>query len=251
MKKPYLKKYGTIAGFTIWIVDGNYIRRTIDEEFTNFDHHHYVHFIPKNEFWIDQGYGRGEEKYYIEHMLVEYWLIRDGRSHLEASKKAELIERRERSKSIMLKKIIKKKMHRKEIIRKIHKTLLKKYSKILNVWIVNGDLVRDLFFINFTEGGHDKVYPFIPENEIWIDDEVIPKERKFILLHEIHERNLMLQGWSYDLPKKKVHGKKSLKSAHFSASELEYFCRHHPHQTDKKIKEEFEKLSSLLVVSPK
>lgn len=242
MKKPYIKLYGTFSNFTVWIVDGDYVRSTLDEEFTNFDHHYCSHFIPKNEFWIDKEYGKGEERYYIDHMLVEYRLMAEGKSYLEASHRAELIERRERSKSELLKKAIKKKMHRKDIIRKIHKTLLKKYSKTLKVWIVNGELVRDLFFVNFTEGGHDKVYSFIPENEIWIDDDVNPKERKFILLHELHERNLMLQGWSYDLPKKNLHGKKSLKSAHFSASELEYFCRHHPKQADKKIMEELEKL---------
>ncbi len=57
---------------------------------------------------------------------------------------------------------------------------LKSYSRKVKVWIVDGEAVRDLFFIDFTEGGYDKVYPFIPSGEIWIDDDVFPRERKFI-----------------------------------------------------------------------
>ena len=115
---------------------------------------------------------------------------------------------------------------------------MKKYSGEVKIWVVNGELVRDLFFLDFTEGGHDLIYPFVPKNEVWIDDDVSPKELKFILLHELHERNLMIKGWTYDLhdertaiekinKKAKIH-----RSAHGSASRIEYFCRKNPSKLD-------------------
>ena len=143
-----------------------------------------------------------------------------GMSYKKATDLSDLIEKRERKKYELLR-LPKKK----DQMKKIHKILLKKYSDKISVWIVNGRLVRDLFFIDFTEGGHDKVYPFIPENEVWLDDDVAIRERKFILLHELHERNLMSKGLVYE-------------KAHRKASELEYFCRNNIKKLDKKIKEE-------------
>lgn len=215
MKKPYIKKYGKISKFTVWIVDGNYIRENIDEEFTNFGQHYRFRFIPKNEFWIDKEYGIGrEERFFIDHMLVENRLMGEGKSYNNALNKADMIERSERQKL----KIIKKK---EVLIKKVCRKLLKKYSKNnLKVYIVNGRLVRSIFFIDFTEGGHDKVYNFIPKNEIWIDDDVNPKERKFILLHEVHERNLISKGLKYQ-------------EAHKESSEIEYYYRHNPKKIDK------------------
>ena len=146
----------------------------------------------------------------------------------EASKKADLFEKKERKKIDFIKKGIKKNYKNQEYIKKIHKKLLKSYSKNIKVWIVDGELVRDLFFIEFTEGGHDKVYHFIPKREVWIDDDVSKKEIKFILLHELHERNLMSKGWNYQ-------------KAHRDSSRIEFFCRHHKKELNKKLKEELEK----------
>ena len=73
----------------------------------------------------------------------------------------------------------------------IHERLWKKLENGLTVWIVNGRLVRSVFDIDFTAGGHDHVYEFVPEKEIWIDDAIIEQERAYVLLHELHERNCM------------------------------------------------------------
>lgn len=230
MKKPYLKKYSKISDKTVWIVDGKYIRGKLDEEFTSFGHHLRFKFIPKNEFWIDKEANDGEEQFYIDHMLVENRLMEEGKSYEEAADKADKKEQKERKRSKLANRFLQSKIKKDAIIKKIHKKLLKKYSKKIKVWVVNGELVRDLLFVEFTEGGHDKVYSFVPKNEIWIDDDVSKKEIKYILLHEMHERNLMCKGWSYD-------GKKS---AHKSSSEIEYFCRNHPNFLDKKLKKELE-----------
>ncbi len=243
MKKPYIKKYCTFAGFDVWIVDGNYIRTNVNEEFTNFGHHYRFDFIPYNELWIDEEHGGDDEKkYYIDSMVSLINALKKGFSYSDAVRIADIIERRERSKDDFILGKMNKYEHDEELIKKIRKTLLKKYSGKVSVWIVNGRLVRDKLFVDFTEGGHDKVYPFIPENEIWIDDDISVEERKFILLHEIHERNKMVEGWCYyvDEKRKRVINKGVHHSAHMSASFIEHHCRLHPKEIEEYLKKEIE-----------
>lgn len=70
----------------------------------------------------------------------------------------------------------------------------------LPVYVVNGELIRNTIDIDFTCGGNEAVYPnYVPKNEIWIDDALGPLDRTATLLHEIVERNLMInKRWSYD-----------------------------------------------------
>lgn len=236
MKKPYISKYKEAAGFSVWIVDGEFIRTNIDEEFTNFGQHLHFDFIPEKEFWIDKEYGGdNEEEFYIDHMLVETRLMKEGKSYDEAIEKADKLEKKERMNALIVAEKKEKKLHKQEIIEKIHKELWKKYSNDkIKIWIVRGDLVRDFFFIDFTEGGHDKVYSFVPHNEVWIDDDVNPEERLFVLLHEVHERNLMVKGMPYYIDDK------NQESAHRSASEIEYFCRRNPEKLKDNLMKEIE-----------
>lgn len=229
MKKPYLKRYTSISGFTVWVVDGKYIRENIDEEFTNFGANYRFKFIPEKELWIDKEYGEEKEiDYYVLSLMTMIKLLSKGKTHKQALEIADKIEQRERKKSLHFKAI----KQEKDKIQKIHKKLIKEYSKgKIKVWIVKGVLVRDLFFLDFTEGGHNKVYSFVPENEVWLDDDLSRKERKFVLLHELHERNLMSKGWKYT-------------KAHFDSSDIEYHCRHHPEQTSSAIKVELKKANS-------
>jgi hypothetical protein len=235
MEKPYIEKYKEISGFTVWIVDGAHIRTNTDEEFTNFGQHFNFKYIPEKEFWIDKEKTPGEEDYFIEHMLVEHRLMKEGASYKEAYERADRAEKRMRHKSQEVKALMEIK-DKEELLQKIHKRMLEEYSKGVKVWIVDGNLVRSLIFIDFTEGGHDKVYSFIPPKEVWLDDDLVQKEIKFVLLHELHERFLMAQGWPYYTPRK---------SAHVESSEIEYHCRHHPEELDDKLKEEVEKNAQL------
>jgi hypothetical protein len=97
----------------------------------------------------------------------------------------------------------------------LHVRLWKKLETPVSVWIVDGRLVSNVFDVDFTESGHDYVYEFVPENEVSLDNDLNEAERPYVLLHELHERNLMAQGWNYD-------------RAHADASKIEYHCRHHP-----------------------
>jgi hypothetical protein len=210
MKKPYIKKVDQIGRLTVWTVDGQYIRKNIDEEFTNFGQHYRFRFIPSHEFWIDKEHGLGEQQFFID-MALE---------------KADDVERRERRKSEFVREI--SRLPKKDIIENIHKRLLKKYSGTVRVWVVKGELVRSLYFIDFTEGGHDKVYHFVPKNEVWLDDDLGPGERRFVLLHELHERHLMTLGQPYS-------------KAHRSASRIEYHCRAHPEELESDLRLEAQK----------
>lgn len=213
LKLPYLQKDEIRGNFQVWIVDGSYIRGKIDEEFTNFGQHYRFPYIPENEFWIDHEAKHDERKFFIEHMIVENNLMAKGLPYEKAIVQADLKERSERRKAGDLRHTVPKDTLPDPA--SVHERLWKKLENGVSVWIVNGRLVRSIYDIDYTEGGHDYVYEFVPENEIWIDDAIIEAERGYILLHELHERNLMAQGLPYS-------------KAHADSSRIEYICRHHP-----------------------
>jgi hypothetical protein len=211
---PYLQRDETRGEYQVWLVDGAYIRGHIDEEFTNFGQHYRYPYIPDKEFWIDQEAGHDERTFFIDHLLVEHDLMLKGASYADALMQADRIERRERRRAGDVRKLTLQGKTLPDGV-SVHERLWKKLENGVRVWIINGRMVRSGFDIDFTAGGHDHVYEFVPEGEIWIDDAIEQKERGFVLLHELHERNRMATGESYS-------------TAHNESSRLEYHCRHHP-----------------------
>jgi len=214
LRPPYLQKDENRGGFQVWIVDGSYIRSQVDEEFTNFGQHYRYPYIPENEFWIDQEAEHDERCFFIEHMLVENRLMAGGMSYERAIVEADRAERAERRKAGDVRRVTGSGKHLPDP-HTVHERLWKKLENGVSVWIVNGRLVRSVFDIDYTEGGHDYVYEFVPQNEVWIDDALVEAERGYVLLHELHERNRMAQGWPYS-------------KAHAESSQLEYHYRRHP-----------------------
>jgi hypothetical protein len=214
LKTAYLEKADQRGDFAVWIVDGSYIRGHFDEEFTNFGQHYRYSYIPLKEFWIDKEAQHDERKFFIEHLLTEYDLMSKGISYDQALPQADKRERIERRRAGDVQKLT---QHGKKLPdgHDVHDRLWKKLESGLKVWVVNGRLVRSVFDIDFTEGGHDYVYEFVPQNEVWIDDAIVEQERPYVLLHELHERNRMSTGWIYS-------------KAHAESSHIEYRCRHHP-----------------------
>lgn len=214
LKPSYVRQIGKRGDLKVWIVDGIYIRGHIDEEFTNFGQHYRYSYIPEDELWIDRAAKHDETQFFIDHLLVEHRLMAKGMSYGEALVKADQTERRERRRAGDLRLVTR---HGKELPKgvQVHERLWKRLENGLTVWLVNGRLVRSVFDVDFTAGGHDYVYEFVPENEVWIDDDIEEEERPYVLLHELHERNRMAKGWPYS-------------KAHAESSELEYRCRHHP-----------------------
>ena len=214
LKPPYLRKDETRGDIQVWIVDGPYIRGHIDEEFTNFGQHYRFPYIPEKEFWIDQEAENDERAFFIEHLLVEHRLMAKGVSYGEAIVEADRVERKERRRAGDIRKVTRGGKALPDP-KAVHERLWKTLENGLEVWIVNGRLVRSVFDIDFTAGGHDHVYEFVPQGEVWIDNDIEEKERGFVLLHELHERNRMAAGLPYS-------------KAHNESSRLEFRCRHHP-----------------------
>lgn len=217
-KDFYLKKIGSRGKIIIWLVDGNKIRRDLDIEFTNFGEHFEFSFIPEYEFWIDKEAVPNERRFFIEHLLTEWRLIKNGLPYAEAAEIANKKECSERKKAGDLKKITDKKGRL--LVDKVRCRLLKNINDKISVLLVSGRLVRSIFDINFTEGGHDLVYGYIPKKEVWLDNDLTEKERPYVILHELYERSLMEKGISYD-------------DAHRKASKAEWQSRH----DEKKLRE--------------
>jgi hypothetical protein len=156
-------------------------------------------FIPKNEIWIAKSI-KPDERHYIISNALEY--IRGiergmdpGNSYENAIKKEQSV----RTKNVINKYHIKSKntkfapLH-KDIPEKVY---LKKYgvikddSETVNIFIVKGEVVRDLYKTDYVEGGHYYVYNWIPKEEIWIENIVSQEEIPVIILHEFLERILM------------------------------------------------------------
>lgn len=214
LKPPYLSKDETHGDLQVWIIDGSYIRSHTDEEFTNFGQHYRYPFIPPSELWIDREADPDERRFFVEHLLVEHRLMAGGVPYERALDEAGKAERRERRRSGDMKRMTNGGQKLPDG-RDVHERLWKKLENGLSVWIVNGRLVRSVFDIDFTAGGHDYVYEYVPPNEVWIDNDIADFERGYVLLHELHERNCMAKGLPYS-------------RAHAESSRLEYRCRQHP-----------------------
>ena len=225
--QPYLRYCGPADGFAVWVVNGAYVRENLDEEFTNFGQHLNFRFIPAGEFWLDEENAPGEEKFFIDHLLVENSAMARGIVYDKALDQADAVEKSERDKSprAIEAEGLAKAGRTDDLLRTVHKQLLEEFSGSVKVWVVDGELVRDVFFVDFTEGGHDKVYKFVPAGEVWLDDDVNPAERRFILLHELHERALMARGWPYG-------------RAHKDSSRIEFQCRRNPGLLDAALRAE-------------
>jgi len=79
---------------------------------------------------------------------------------------------------------------------------IRKLGKVddLEIWLVDGERIRNEVDIDFTCGGHHEVYPwYIPDREIWLDNALSPLDRTATLLHELVEHEVMKhRGWNYD-----------------------------------------------------
>jgi len=209
--KRLIEKYG---GLEVWEVDGEKIREKLDIEFPNFAMWPDFDYIPKNELWLDVGKDPDERQFFIDHMLAQWIVLKSGKDNAEAVNKAYRVERSERRKAGDKNHVFDSKGHPHPD--KVHIKILGKTDSGLTIWLINGRLVRSAFFLDFMDGGHHLVYPWVPEKEVWIDNDLVSVEYPYVILHELHERLLMSQGASYN-------------RAHPQASKIELYCHHHPH----------------------
>ncbi len=88
-----------------------------------------------------------------------------------------------------LKKLIKKEQGPRTIINKALDTT-KLWDNIV-VKLVDGASIRNNKNVEFTMGGHHYIYDFIPENEIWIDQDMQEEDIIATSIHEFTERAIM------------------------------------------------------------
>ena len=227
MVEPYVEECVGVQGFRVWIVDGFCIRNSMDPDFTNYGHHYLFPFIPENEFWLDLNCGQiKEDQYFIKRMLTEVELFRKGICRDIVMNLANLVEDEARARDPW-------EFDAKNPFPYIKAKQLNEPGSDVKVWLVKGAYVRTFVYSEFTHGGHDRIYCFIPKNEVWIDDSVTEEERPYIVFHEMHERNLMLQGMAYD-------------PAHYRTLEVEMQLRKNPEGLQEKIREEFKKAERML-----
>lgn len=224
----HVKHIDTVGPFAIWLVDGEYVRKELNENFVKFDHHAHFPFIPAHELWIDQETNFIEHPLFVHHFLAERALLDSGVSEGRAHEAANTLEQYARLKAFASE-FAQFKRDKKALLARIKKTALPEYSNnAVRVWIIDGKLVRDFFLIEYAEGGHDRVYTFIPPGEIWVEEVLSETERKFIILHELHERLLMGEGKKYP-------------EAHHGATIIEDHYRDHPAELEDRIREELAK----------
>jgi hypothetical protein len=67
-----------------------------------------------------------------------------------------------------------------------------------DIWIIDGNRVREKIYKEFLYGGNEQRYIFNPKGEIWIDNAISCEEYDLTVAHELNERHLMAKfGWTY------------------------------------------------------
>ncbi len=167
-------KASTMVVMKIRYVNGAKIRNTTNTDFAGFATHVYDAAVPTGELWIED-YLK-PEKDLILHM-------------------AETEKRYERRSFAF----IRARLQKEALARGNPPPFVKKRERrgSLTIVSVDGAVVRAHLDPYFFLGGHDMVYSYIPKNEIWIDARNYPKDNRFTVIHELHERALMARGMDY------------------------------------------------------
>lgn len=213
-KPPYVSLFREIGPIQVWIVDGSYVRAKIDPNFTDFAEHQHSPYVPADQFWIDKDTDPSDRGYFLDNVLVQHRLMSQGVSYekaLAAGDKVEHAERQRANPQAVYE------GHNKGTAGPVLLALWGETDNLLMVYVVDGAMVRLRFDENYVEGGHDLVYPYIPKDEVWIEQAIYddPDERLFDLLHELYERRMMQQGMPYV-------------KAHDAALKIEHETRNHP-----------------------
>lgn len=201
---PKLHKRRVLAheDYTVYSVNGLTVRNAArpDEEFGNFaTQDEFPDLIPKGEIWISEKLCAKEGVFFIANALTQ--LARQAAGATEKAYDDGLdIERmlREKLNGVAFRDGKPHKRVPDEIYLGPYVTLPDPQGPV-EVWLVDGNLVRSYYKTDYTEGGHGYVYPWVPKPEIWIEDGVDHREIPFIVSHEYIERRLMRdEGLDYD-----------------------------------------------------
>jgi hypothetical protein len=192
--KLHKRRVHTHEDYTVYSVNGFAVRNAArpDEEFGNFaTQDDFPNLIPKGEIWISEKLCAKEGVFFIANALTQL-----SRQAAGATEKAY-------DDGLEVERLLREKLNGVEFRDgKPHKRVpeaiyLEPYITLpdpqgpVEVWLVDGNLVRSYYKTDYTEGGHGYVYPWVPKPEIWVEDGVDHREVPFIVSHEYVERRLM------------------------------------------------------------
>lgn len=201
---PKLRKRRVLthADWTVYSVNAFAVRNAAqpDEEFGNFaTRDEFADLIPEGEIWISEKTAPKEGVFFIANALTQRARAAAGAT-AKAYEDGLEVERllREKVNGVPFRDGKPHKQVPAEIYREYYATVPDTQGEV-EVWIVDGNLVRSYYKTDYTEGGHGHVYPWVPKPQIWIDDGVDRREIPFIVSHEYLERRLMRDaGLEYD-----------------------------------------------------
>lgn len=158
-------------------VDGAYVRANHDSEFGAYSRRtegrYYAHrYIPEGQIWVEKKLEDEREFFKKLAILEEYHLLPETNFH----------EYREWVKIFLCD-------SSRFDIKKATKSMVLRDGYIIR--FIDGEMVRKHFDPYFTFGGHDRVYKYIPKNEIWIDVKMPQDSHSISLEHEWVEWCLM------------------------------------------------------------
>jgi hypothetical protein len=178
---------GKIDSLSIYIVDGETVRREIYSDFIFGGNEQRYPFVPHNEIWIDNSVSNREYLTTLKHEINEMVLMRDaGMTYIQAHDSSLMLEVKLRNdfrnESLEHEKFLPEVFVSdtdsvKQILSipdkiKLNDIYLQK-REIINykftVWLVDGDKIRREIYPDFGFDGDWNDYNFIPQNEIWID----------------------------------------------------------------------------------
>lgn len=194
---PSIKKKLITAhhDYRLYTVDATALRTSAEgnEEFGNFaTHDEFPHLIGKNEIWIADKLLEREGLFYLTNALTRLNREARGQSKDTAYQGGLEVERYLREELTGIK-YRDGKPHRRTP-QGIH---IERYVEIddeaetIEVWRIDGHLVRCYYKTDYTEGGHGYVYPWCPKSQIWIEKDIHPSELPYIVAHEYTELRLM------------------------------------------------------------
>lgn len=209
---PRLSVYLRIGKWIVYIVDGEYIRNHGYVDFMAAGNWYTHSYIPQGEIWLDKEYRHDEYHFTLENELGEIKGWERGLKFAQAEEAGDQAENKMRIRAQMKEPRSERKFGQGQGF--VRSRLLGTTRYGVKVKEVNGDDVRTNYDNEYIGGGHDRVYRYIPKNEVWLDDDLLPTEVYYTLVHELYERFLMV---TQNLPYLK---------AHEHANRLETECRH-------------------------
>jgi hypothetical protein len=203
--RPKLHKcfVATHADWDVYSVDASFVRNIAqpDEEFGNFaTRAEFPTLIPRREIWIGERTLDKEGVFFIADALTRMRQQEQGIPEERAYTAGLNIERALREKLTGLKFRGGRPHKRVPPVVYVEPYITLPDVKFpVEVWLVDGNVVRSLYKTDYTEGGHGYVYRWVPKHEIWIEKDLDRWELPFILSHEYLELRLMRdRGIDYD-----------------------------------------------------